>query len=76
MISRERSRYGSGASRPPASNAPRSSASDAPGFAKLAYVTLEQSACLLVACRRLPSVGVSLAKLIANRPPQIRQARS
>jgi hypothetical protein len=47
--------------------------SDAPGLAKRAYVTLEQSAWLLVACkqrtslcRRWPS-----AKFIGNVPPQI-----
>jgi hypothetical protein len=48
--------------------------SDASRLAKRAYVTLEQSACLLVACRQRTSLcrREALRELIGNLPPQIR----
>ena len=72
MISRERVplRMGSGS---PGIERAALGGSDAPGLAKRAYVTLEQSAWLLVACKQRTSLcrRWPLRELIGNLPPQI-----
>ena len=52
MISRERLPLWIGSGSPAGIERAALVGSDAPGLAKRAYVTLEESACLFVACRR------------------------
>ena len=56
MISRERLPLWIGSGSPAGIERAALVGSDAPGLAKRAYVTLEQSACLLVACRQRTSL--------------------
>ena len=56
MISRERLPLWIGSGSPAGIERAALVGSDAPGLAKRAYVTLEQSACLLVACKQRTSL--------------------